>query len=642
MMGGILANNSSGMCCGVRENAYHTLDSLALRPARRHCRSTPPIRRRRPAARRRPGAARRACSISSGGSRPIRTLAARIRASTGSRTPPATRSTPSSTSTARRADPGAPADRLGRARWRSSPRRCCGRSPSSARTQYTGLLLFPTAARRLRGDRAAASARARARSSSWTARACARSRTQPRDLARSSRGRFPPTAPRRCSSSTRRRRRTSWRASAQPRRAAVRRRSRCSAPARFTDEPAEQAALWKMRKGLFPSVGATKRSGETVIIEDVAFPLPNGSPTRSPSLQALFDRHGYADAIIFGHAKDGNLHFVLTQAFNDAAEVDRYDALHGRPRRAGGPPYDGSLKAEHGTGRNMAPFVEAEWGAEAYGDHARVKALLDPDGLLNPGVILNADPRAHVTHLKDLPTVDAEVDRCIECGFCEPRCPSRRPHPHAAPAHRRAARDGAAAGSRAATRAATSRARCVADYRVRGHRHLRRRRPLRHRLPGEDRHRPPGEAPARRAPRGPRPPLRRLARRSLPPVGAAGPPGGPRRPRRRAPRRTRCGARPGERGPPPLRSPAACLERRHSARAACSRSSPPCPPLPSPSRRPGEGGSWPVRNALAKLLSPLPGEGGAMGEGPGVRGKRRRGLPRLPRKAPRRSICRRA
>ena len=87
--------------------------------------------------------------------------------------------------------------------------------------------------------------------------------------------------------------------------------------------------------------------------------------------------------------------------------------------------YDGSLKAEHGTGRNVAPFVEMEWGAQALAAMRRIKALLDPQGLLNPGVILNDDPQAHLKNLKPLPAADPLVDKCIECGFCEPKCPSR-------------------------------------------------------------------------------------------------------------------------------------------------------------------------------------------------------------------------
>ena len=195
-------------------------------------------------------------------------------------------------------------------------------------------------------------------------------------------------------------------------------------PARFTRDPAEQAKLWLVRQGLFPSVGAVRKSGTSVIIEDVAFPLERLADA-ADDLTALFEKHGYSEAIIFGHAKDGNLHFVITQSFNDAAAVDRYarfidDLVELVVRRHGG-----ALKAEHGTGRNMAPFVEAEWGSEALSIMRRLKQLADPGGLLNPGVILPASARSHLDDLKPMPTVEVEVDTCIECGFCEPRCPSR-------------------------------------------------------------------------------------------------------------------------------------------------------------------------------------------------------------------------
>ena len=195
-------------------------------------------------------------------------------------------------------------------------------------------------------------------------------------------------------------------------------------PARFTHDPVEQALLWKIRSGTFPSVGAVRKRGTTVLIEDVAFPIESLADA-AVDLTKLFAKHGYDEAIIFGHAKDGNLHFVITQSFNDQAAVDRYARFIDDVVELVVKKYDGALKAEHGTGRNMAPFVEAEWGPEAKAVMEKLKDLVDPLRLLNPGVILNADPKAHLSNLKPMPGVEEEVDKCIECGYCEPKCPSR-------------------------------------------------------------------------------------------------------------------------------------------------------------------------------------------------------------------------
>ncbi len=195
-------------------------------------------------------------------------------------------------------------------------------------------------------------------------------------------------------------------------------------PLRFTTEPAESAALWNVRKGMFPAIGAMRPTGTTVIIEDVAFPIERLAEA-TLDLQRLLQRHGYTEAIIYGHALEGNLHFVFTQDFSNAAEVERYSRFMDALCEMVVHNYDGSLKAEHGTGRNMAPFVEMEWGAQAFAVMRRIKALFDPQGLLNPGVILNSDPQSHLKNLKPLPAADVLVDKCIECGFCEPKCPSR-------------------------------------------------------------------------------------------------------------------------------------------------------------------------------------------------------------------------
>jgi D-lactate dehydrogenase len=197
-----------------------------------------------------------------------------------------------------------------------------------------------------------------------------------------------------------------------------------AAPLRFTTDAAESAALWNVRKGMFPAVGAMRPTGTTVIIEDVAFPVQRLAEA-TLELQQMLQAHGYREAIIYGHALEGNLHFVFTQDFGSAAEVERYSRFMDAVCRMVVHKYDGSLKAEHGTGRNMAPFVEMEWGAPAFALMQRIKALFDPQGLLNPGVILNPDPKSHLKDLKPLPAADVLVDKCIECGFCEPKCPSR-------------------------------------------------------------------------------------------------------------------------------------------------------------------------------------------------------------------------
>jgi D-lactate dehydrogenase len=192
----------------------------------------------------------------------------------------------------------------------------------------------------------------------------------------------------------------------------------------FTVNPVEQALLWKVRKGLFPAVGAVRASGTTVILEDVAFPVQYLGDAIL-DLHQLFDKYAYHNAIIFGHAKDGNIHFVVTQAFDTTAEIERYDRFIRDVVNLVVNKYQGTLKAEHGTGRNMAPFIETEWGPEIYKIMKAVKEIVDPENLLNPGVIINNDKAAHIQNLKDLPRVEEEVDRCMECGFCEHKCPSR-------------------------------------------------------------------------------------------------------------------------------------------------------------------------------------------------------------------------
>lgn len=192
-------------------------------------------------------------------------------------------------------------------------------------------------------------------------------------------------------------------------------------PVRFTDKEEEYSVYWAIRSGIFPSVGGTRKPGTTCLIEDVAFPIGN-LPEATAELQELLNRHGYDDACIYGHALEGNYHFIINQAFNSEAEVKRYDLLMRDVIALVVDKYDGSLKAEHGTGRNMAPFVEYEWGKTAFEIMKAVKQLFDPQNILNPGVIFNDDLECHIKNFKPLPLANPHIDKCIECGFCEVNC----------------------------------------------------------------------------------------------------------------------------------------------------------------------------------------------------------------------------
>jgi D-lactate dehydrogenase len=192
----------------------------------------------------------------------------------------------------------------------------------------------------------------------------------------------------------------------------------------FTQDAKLSQQLWAIRKGTFPAVGAVRETGTTVIIEDVSFPIENLAEGIR-RLHALFDEFNYHEAIIFGHALAGNLHFVFTQTFNSDKEIKRYDDFMQNVAYLVAVEFGGSLKAEHGTGRNMAPFVELEWGRSAYQVMQRIKNVIDPKSILNPGVILNEDKNSHIKNLKEMPHADPIIDKCIECGFCEPVCPSK-------------------------------------------------------------------------------------------------------------------------------------------------------------------------------------------------------------------------
>ncbi len=195
----------------------------------------------------------------------------------------------------------------------------------------------------------------------------------------------------------------------------------------FSTTPESHALLWRVREDLFGIVGGARTPGTTVLLEDMAVPLDQFAKLLT-GLEALFVKHGYTgpgQGVQFGHASAGNAHFVLTADFTQQSEIDRFMAFTVDSVVLVADELNGSLKAEHGTGRAMAPYVSREWGDKAYSLMTRIKKLIDPSGLLNPGVLTNGDPDVVSKNIKRTPPVSPWIDKCIECGFCEHVCPSR-------------------------------------------------------------------------------------------------------------------------------------------------------------------------------------------------------------------------
>jgi D-lactate dehydrogenase len=181
--------------------------------------------------------------------------------------------------------------------------------------------------------------------------------------------------------------------------------------------------LWHARKGLYAAVAGNRPSGTTALLEDISVPMKHLHETTT-NLSQLLKKHRYLDSVIFGHAKDGNLHFLLNEKFHDPTSLQRYEDFT-QDMVELVLSHDGSLKAEHGTGRIMAPYVKRQFGAELYQIMVDLKRLIDNRNILNPGIIINENENIHIENLKVSPVIDQEVDKCVECGYCETVCPSK-------------------------------------------------------------------------------------------------------------------------------------------------------------------------------------------------------------------------
>ena len=195
-------------------------------------------------------------------------------------------------------------------------------------------------------------------------------------------------------------------------------------PSLYSQDPKEYDSWWAIRKGILPIVGGQRRKGTTVITEDVCFQIEDFTKGIE-MLTELFHKYDFVDGgVIFGHALSGNVHFNITPDFSDPKDTKNFgDLVKEMSERVSG--FGGSLKAEHGTGRMVAPFVEMEWGKKAYELNRRIKAIFDPERILNPDVIITDDPDVYKKNLKAQCVIDDAFTICMECGFCEKHCPSR-------------------------------------------------------------------------------------------------------------------------------------------------------------------------------------------------------------------------
>ena len=195
-------------------------------------------------------------------------------------------------------------------------------------------------------------------------------------------------------------------------------------PSLYSQDPKEYDSWWAIRKGILPIVGGQRRKGTTVITEDVCFQIEDFTKGIE-MLTELFHKYDFVDGgVIFGHALSGNVHFNITPDFSDPKDTKNFgDLVKEMSERVSG--FGGSLKAEHGTGRMVAPFIEMEWGRKAYEINRRIKAIFDPTRILNPDVMITDDPDVYKKNLKAQCVIDDAFTICMECGFCEKNCPSR-------------------------------------------------------------------------------------------------------------------------------------------------------------------------------------------------------------------------
>ena len=201
---------------------------------------------------------------------------------------------------------------------------------------------------------------------------------------------------------------------------------------RVAKDARDMAMLEKVRSVSGPILNKTKGPKRPVaFIEDAAV-HPSRLPQYIKGLRQIFKRYD-VDAGIYGHAGDGNMHLMVFLDLRRQEEVRKMVALADAA-------YDlvlslkGTISGEHGDGRLRTYYTKRQY-PRLYEAFKEIKALFDPDSILNPGSIVGGDENPLPLFLKfkqekgtaaGLVAGQAAreaVEACSGCGKCRFYCP---------------------------------------------------------------------------------------------------------------------------------------------------------------------------------------------------------------------------
>ncbi|MFQ5588577.1 MAG: FAD-binding and (Fe-S)-binding domain-containing protein, partial [Nitrospiria bacterium] len=189
-----------------------------------------------------------------------------------------------------------------------------------------------------------------------------------------------------------------------------------AAPMAIAYDPEKTAALWRVRKAMYPTLYRYDEKKRPINFADDVVVAAARIPELVAYLEKLFSDQGVAVAI-YGHIGDGNAHINPLLNLNDPADFNRMIALSHEIHETVIEHFGGSLCGEHGDGRVRAEFLKKLYGPELYALFKSVKRIFDPDHILNPGIKISETPFTENIDLHRL------SKKCATCAKCNAVCP---------------------------------------------------------------------------------------------------------------------------------------------------------------------------------------------------------------------------